>query len=164
MPSVPADLNKTLSSMDLERPEVASAARELRRFARHLWWRRIPFAVNGVLRRRWRVRWNKLWEYSRGLAYGEFAPGTRVLDFGGGATIPVFYLASKGLEVLSLDIDARLADHTNAVAKAEGWRLTGSTFDLTGEEAPAGWGVFDRAVSFCVLEHISKDRVLPVRR
>lgn len=165
MPSLPADANRTLTPSDLERPEVAAAARDLRRFARRLWWRGVPFAVNGVLRRRWRIRWNKLWEYARGLAYGDFRPGLRTLDFGGGATIPVFYLAATGGEVLSLDIDRGLSDHTNAVARKMGWRLVGSTHDLTREEAPEGWGLYDRVISFCVLEHLPKDlQRLAIRR
>jgi hypothetical protein len=154
--AAPSQINKTISPADLQRPEVAAAAVALRRFVRRLWLGRIPCAVNGVLKLRWRIRWNKLWEYSRGLAYGDFQPGQRVLDFGGGATIPVFYLAGNGCEVFSLDIDARLTAHTNAVAQRKNWRLTGSTVDLTGAEPPADWGRFDRVISFCVIEHLPK--------
>lgn len=153
----PANVNKTLSSADLRLPEVAAAAARLRRFALWLAVRRAPFAVNGVLRWRWRIKWNKLWEYARGLAYGGFAPGHRVLDFGGGATIPVLYLARAGCDVLSLDIDERLTAHTSALARRFGWRLDGSTFDLTQQDAPGAWGRFDRVISFCVIEHIAKD-------
>ncbi|MDW8310497.1 MAG: class I SAM-dependent methyltransferase [Verrucomicrobiales bacterium] len=153
---LPADLNKTISWADLKRPEVAAAGRELSRTARRLWLKRVPFAVNGVLKWRWRVKPNKLWEYARGLAYGDFQPGQRVLDFGGGATIPIFHLAQSGCEVWSLDIDTRLTAQTNAVAKRLGWRLKGSTFDLTQNAAPPDWGRFDRVISFCVIEHLPK--------
>jgi cyclopropane fatty-acyl-phospholipid synthase-like methyltransferase len=105
---------------------------------------------------RWRIRWNKLWEYSRGLAYGEFQPGMRVLDFGGGATIPLLSLARDGCDVLSLDIDERLTGHTNLVSEKLGWKLRGSSFDLTQSDAPVEWGRFDRVISFCVIEHIPK--------
>jgi protein-L-isoaspartate O-methyltransferase len=158
--SVPANVNKTLSRADLRRPEVAAAAARLRRFALWLAVRRASFAVNGVLRWRWRIKWNKLWEYARGLAYGAFAPGQRVLDFGGGATVPVLYLARAGCEVLSLDIDPRLSAHTNALARRFGWRLEGSTLDLTQQDAPQAWGQFDRVISFCVIEHIPKEAQL----
>jgi protein-L-isoaspartate O-methyltransferase len=154
--SVPGDVNKTLSPADLRRPEVRAAAAALRRTALWLALRRTPFAVNGVLRWRWRIKWNKLWEYARGLAYGEFRPGQRVLDFGGGATIPVLHLAREGCEVLSLDIDPQLTAHTRALAQRFGWRLDASTFDLTQHDAPEAWGRFDRVVSFCVIEHIPK--------
>ncbi len=155
--SIPADVNKTLAAEDLRRPEVAAAAAVLRRTA---WWlalRRVPFGVNGVLRWRWRIKWNKLWEYARGLAYGAFEPGQRVLDFGGGATVPVLHLARAGCSVLSLDIDAALTGHTNALARRFGWPLEGSTFDLTQQPAPAAWGQFDRVISFCVIEHLPKE-------
>jgi len=80
----------------------------------------------------------------------------RVLDFGGGGTIPLFQLARRGCEVLSLDINQDLTKHTNAVAGQMGWQLTGSTFDLTANEAQSEWGKFDRVISFCVIEHIPK--------
>ena len=157
MLDLPANVNKTISPRDLERPEVAAATHSLRQLAHWLWWKRVRFAVNGVLKIRWRIRWNKLWEYSRGLAYGEFQPGMRVLDFGGGGTIPLLSLARDGCEVLSLDIDQRLTEHTNAVSDKLGWRLRGSPFDLTQNEAPAEWGQFERVISFCVIEHIPKE-------
>jgi protein-L-isoaspartate O-methyltransferase len=158
--TVPADLNKTLSPGDVRRPEVAAAAAALRRTAHGLWFRRTHFAVNGVLKWRRRIKWNKLWEYARGLAYGAFQPGLRVLDLGGGATIPLFHLAQHGCEVFSLDIDEQLTAHTNAVAQKTGWQLRASTFDLTQNEAPAAWSRFDRVISFCVIEHIPKARQL----
>lgn len=151
-------LNKTISRADLQQPEVRAAANALRKFALSLYWQRTPFSVNGVLKRRWRIRWNKLWEYSRGLAYGDFQSGQRVLDFGGGATIPLFYLARLGCEVLSLDIDEKLTHHTNAAAVKHRWKLSGTTLDLTQTEAPTEWGSFDRVMSFCVLEHIPKQQ------
>ena len=114
---------------------------------------------------RWRrIRWNKLWEYARGLAYGEFRPGLRVLDFGGGSTAPVFYLASMGCDVVSLDIDANLTRQANAVAQLTGWPLHGSAFDLACREPRADWGPFDRVISFCVIEHIAKRRQLETLR
>src|SRR5881296_3793943 len=128
MTACPPDVNKTISLADLQRSEVVSPARALNQFGRHLWWKRVPYAVNGALRMRFKhIRWNKLWEYSRGLAYGQFQSGMRVLDFGGGATIPLFWLARNGCEVLSLDIDRKLADHTNRVGEQMKWPVRGST-------------------------------------
>lgn len=154
MNNIPLPLNKTISPADLDQPEVAAAARTLSGFGHRLWFRGIPFAVNGVLKQRWRIRWNKLWEYARGLAYGDFQAGQRVLDFGGGATIPIFYLAQLGCDVMSLDIDEKLTAHTNAVARRTGWRLAGSTLDLTRQGPPQDWQPFDRVISFCVIEHL----------
>jgi len=159
MTAIPSDINKTICPCDLNRSEVSAAKVALSKFARQLWWKRVPFAVNGALRMRFRrIRWNKLWEYARGLAYGDFQPGMRGLDLGGGATIPLFYLARNGCEVFSLDIDQKLANYTTAAAKQMGWRLQGSTFDLTADEAPVEWAKFDRVISFCVIEHIPKDK------
>jgi hypothetical protein len=56
VPEIPTNINKTLSPTDLERPEVAAAARPLKRLACRLWWKRVPFAVHGVLKMRWRIR------------------------------------------------------------------------------------------------------------
>lgn len=87
MTSISADINKTISPSDLPRPEVAQQVQALNRFGRQLWWKRVPYAVNGALRMRFRhIRWHKIREYARGLAYGDFQTGMRVLDFGGGAT------------------------------------------------------------------------------
>ncbi len=157
MTSIPPNINKTISPSDLPRPEVAQQVQALNRFGRQLWWKRVPYAVNGALRMRFRhIRWHKIWEYARGLAYGDFQQGMRILDFGGGATIPLFYLTRNRCEVLSLDINQKLTDHTNAVAEQMGWKLKGSTFDLAAREAPMEWGKFDRVISFCVIEHIPK--------
>ncbi|HEV8385044.1 MAG TPA: class I SAM-dependent methyltransferase [Candidatus Acidoferrales bacterium] len=136
-------------------------AGQLRRFALRLGLSGTRYAVNGILRHRYWVRENKLWEYARGLACILAARGTRetfrVLDFGGAATIPVFYLASAGSDVHCLDIDATLSDWTNQVAKRRGWKLRATTHNLVTTPAPAEWGQFDAAISFSVLEHIAKE-------
>jgi hypothetical protein len=150
-------LNKTISRQDLEHPEVAEASRRINRLVRWMWWRRRPFAVNAALRTRWRIRWHKMWEYSRGLAFGDFQSHMRVLDFGGAATIPVFYLGRLGCELLSLDIDEKLSAYTNQVAQRLHWNVRSSTFDLTQDEPPSQWGTFDRIISYCVIEHIPKN-------
>ena len=157
--------SKTFSPGDLAAPPVAHSASALQRFALRLGLSGARFAVNGVLRRRFRVRRHKLWEYARGAACvlaAERAGGgaCRVLDFGGGATLPVFYFADCGCEVLTLDIDASLAEATNLLAAGRGrqrrWRLRGSTHDLTQAPPADEWGAFDAVVSFSVLEHLPK--------
>jgi len=150
-------LNKTADPEDLKLAEVRKAAERLKKLSHWLWWRRIPYALNGALRTRWRIRWHKLWEYSRGLAFGDFDKAARVLDFGGGATLPIFLLAKEGRQVLSLDIDSSLTDHTNMLARKFGWPLNGSTFDITRNEVPGDWEPFDRVISYCVIEHIPKE-------
>jgi cyclopropane fatty-acyl-phospholipid synthase-like methyltransferase len=78
----------------------------------------------------------------------------RVLDFGGAATLPIFYFARLGCEVLSLDIDEELSKYTNELASQRDWNVRSSTLDLTRNKAPVEWGKFDRVVSYCVLEHL----------
>lgn len=158
--------SKTLGWDDLHTAKVAPVYADLRRFALRLGMSGTRFAVNGILKRRWWVRRAKLWEYARGLActlQGAPAPrkmvrdaaeGMRVIDFGGGATLPISWLAASGAEVLCLDVDAALAEWSNQVAQQRGWKLQATTHDLTKAEAPAEWGQFDAAISFSVLEHI----------
>ena len=156
--------SKTLSLDDLRTLEVMPAWRDLRRFALRLGIAGTPFAVNGILRRRMWVRPHKMWEYARGVACVLAAASQRggeqprVLDFGGGATLPVFFLASRGCNVLSLDIDAALTAFTNVVAMKQGWPLHGSTRDITskGHEIAEEFGKFDAVISFSVLEHVPK--------
>ncbi len=163
---------------------MARVARALERFALRLGLSGVRFAVNGVLRRRFRVRRHKLWEYARGVAcvlaaataaqlheddtplaedriVGAVGSLRRVLDFGGGATLPIFYLAHCGSEVLSLDIDAALTEASNRVSigrgRRRGWRLRGSTYDLAQSPPSEEWGRFDAVISFSVLEHLAKE-------
>lgn len=176
-----AFFSKTLDLADLRHPRIAPVFSHLGRFALRLglgtWpfllrhsFRGLPFAVNGVLRRRFRVRPHKMWEYARGVScvlgaspfqQREDPPGMRVLDFGGGATLPVFFLAHAGCKVICLDIDPRLTEWTNHVAQNHGWELLGSTFDLTQvnvdpQNFGGAWGAFDAVISFSVLEHLPK--------
>jgi SAM-dependent methyltransferase len=152
--------SKTYSPADLHHPPARPTASQLRRFALRLGLSGTRFAVNGILRHRLWVRENKLWEYARGLSCilsaSQPAGALRVLDFGGAATIPIFFLASLGCDVLCLDIDTALSNWTNHVAKRRGWKLHASTHNLVTTPAPAEWGLFDAVISFSVLEHIPK--------
>jgi len=152
--------SKTYSPADLKHPCVLPLARVLRRHAFWLGLQATPFAVNGILRRRFWVRSNKLWEYARGLSCilsaSQPAEALRVLDFGGAATTPIFFLASLGCDVLCLDIDTALSHWTNHVAKRHGWKLQASTHNLVASPALEDWGLFDAVISFSVLEHIPK--------
>jgi protein-L-isoaspartate O-methyltransferase len=155
-------LNKTYEGEDLRPLEVRGMARQLSRYARRLFLRGIPFAVNGVLRRRFYVRKFKMWEYARGLAYAGIKPGMRILDFGGGATLPVFYLAEQGCDVMSVDINERFTEYTKAYAKRRGLRLSANSVNLVTTRVPPEWGTFDRILSFCVIEHLPKEAQAPM--
>jgi hypothetical protein len=148
-------LNKTISKSDLRLPEVWDRGKELTHFMRRLLWRGERCAINGVRKCRWRIPWNKLWEYSRGLAYIPYQKSWRVLDFGGGASLPVYHLASMGMEVHSYDIDAHLNAEAQAMAEKHGWDLKTETRDLTLQPLPET-ELFDWAISYCVIEHLPK--------
>jgi cyclopropane fatty-acyl-phospholipid synthase-like methyltransferase len=117
--------------------------------------------VNGVSKRRYRIRWNKLWEYSRGLAYVPWQKGWTAVDFGGGATLPVYYLASQGVTVHSYDIDTALTAEAQAAAAKHQWPVVATTQDLTSDTANTPSGV-DWIMSFCVLEHLPRELQLKV--
>ena len=157
-------LNKTYEEADFLEPDVDAMARKLRWYARRLFLRGIPFGVNGVIRRRFYIRRFKMWEYARGLAYSRIAPGMRVLDFGGGATLPVFYLAERGCEVMSVDINRQFVDATNALAARRGWKLSANLTNLCEAPAPPEWGTFDRVLSFCVIEHLPRAAQIPTMK
>ncbi len=146
-----------MDKADFSDPSSALMRRQLSWYAKKLFLRRIPFAVNGVLRKRYYVRWHKMWEYARSLAYLDIKPGKRVLDFGGGATLPIFYLAENGCEVISVDINEKLTGHTRRISERMGWKLKASTINLCDSEAPAEWGIFEYIVTFCTIEHLKTE-------
>ncbi len=161
--------SKTYSEGDFAHVPTARAAADLRAFTRKLWISGTPLGVNGILKRRLWVRPHKMWEYARAVAAvsmhrdaerdardADPAPSYRVLDFGGAATLPIYYLASKGCDVLCLDVDAVLQGATNSIARKKSWSLRGSAHDLTHAPLPESEGQFDAAISCSVLEHIPK--------
>ena len=154
-------LNKTLAYEDLDDLAVAPTCRELRRFVWRWCLRGHRLGVNGKVRRRVRVRPQKMWEYSRALALTGVARSPEplaILDVGGAMTLPVFYLASLGHRVVSLDIDKALVDETNRTAARARLPVRAFTTNLVEEEPSAeslgAPGGFDRAYCLCVIEHI----------
>lgn len=146
---------------DLADPAVKRQADILLRFARGMLFRGQRFAVNGVSKPRWRIRWHKMWEYARGLALVPWKPGWSAIDFGGGATLPVYFLAKQGVRVTSFDIDAALTDEARHMAAKRRWPLEASTRDLTVDPLRPD-ETFDWAMSFCVLEHLPRTQQLDV--
>jgi len=147
-------LNKTMDREDLIDYPASTVKKELSRLARNLFLQGVPFAVNGFLKKRFYVRWYKMWEYARSLAYLDIKEGDRVLDFGGGATLPVFYLAGKGCEIISVDLNDKLVSHANEVSEKKGWKLKSSTVNLCEKDIPVQWGVFKYIITFCTIEHL----------
>jgi SAM-dependent methyltransferase len=138
---------------------MAPWASALRRFALRLGLESTPFAVNGILRRRVWVRRHKLWEYAAmaaSLPSGGGERRLRILDFGGAATLPIYFFASRGCHVECLDIDLPLCRATRRAAERHSWPLLASSLNLVESPPPDHWMPFDAVVSASVLEHIPK--------
>ena len=152
--------SRTYEPDDLALPQVSRWARAVRTFGARLALRGTPFAVNGVLRHRFFARRHKLWEYAVSAACLLPTAGNvrlRVLDFGGAATLPIYFLAAHGCEVECLDIDEKLCAATRKAATRHGWPLDASTDNLLQSPAPPNWiGGFDAVISASVLEHLPK--------
>jgi SAM-dependent methyltransferase len=132
----------------------------MRRFAAGLGLRGTPFAVNGILHRRIVVSAHKLWEYAVSAACILNGPPSprplSILDFGGAATLPIYFFAARGHRVECLDIDEKLCEATRRAASRHQWPLRISSLNLVESAAPADWGPFDAVISASVLEHIPK--------
>ena len=150
-------INKTMDRADLKEDGIPAIRRSLDKFARKLFFKGIPFSVNGYLRWNYHIGWYKLWEYARGFKYCGIEKGMKVLDVGGAATVPVFYAAARGCSVYSVDIDEKLVRHTKKASKKKGWNIHAACINLCEGELPEDWDGFDVAVSFCVIEHINEE-------
>lgn len=148
--------HRSLSLADLRLPEIRAESRQLGTLLRRLFMRGQPVAVNAIPHRRFYIRRYKLWEYASGLALSDWRRASRVLEFGGAATLPGYLLASRGKRVMVLDTDPSLVSLGQRTATRFGWPIENSTVDITEDELPAGWPEFDLAMSFCVIEHMSK--------
>ncbi len=153
--------SRTYDPRDFELSQMAPWVRALRAFGARLGIQGTPFAVNGVLRRRLYARRHKLWEYAAAVAclYADGERRLRILDFGGAATLPVYFFASRGCEVSCLDIDAALCEATNRAAVRHRWKLRAAPVDLLDSEPSPGMrGPFDAVISASVLEHLPKNQ------
>ncbi|MDO8559768.1 MAG: class I SAM-dependent methyltransferase [bacterium] len=101
--------------------------------------------------------WFLYWEIAWVVINNHWQPGMRVLDLGGSSSLFSYYLASKGLEVTTVDLQPELVDNANRVAAAMGWRLNNLVMDMRHLTVP---GPFDHITSICVYEHLPwHDRV-----
>ena len=151
--------SRTYDPRDLALPQMAPWARSLRAFGARLGFRGTPFAVNGLLRRRFVVRRHKLWEYAASAAclFADGEKRLRILDFGGAATLPIYFFAARGSQVACLDIDEPLCEATRQAVARHRWPLQVSSVNLVERPMPAELGgPFDAVISASVLEHLPK--------
>ena len=99
-----------------------------------------------------RVPWFLLWEIAWLVANTPIRRGARVLDMGGAGSLFSCYLASRGCEVHTIDIDAGLCAVADRQASAMNWRLIPQCMDMTRLTYPDAH--FDHIFSVCVFEHL----------
>jgi SAM-dependent methyltransferase len=100
----------------------------------------------------WFLYWEAYWATRRG---PQLAPGARVLDAGGTASLFSNYLASHGVETYSIDLNPRLVEAGRTTAEAMGWKLRSYSMDMAKLDFADGF--FDHAYSICVFEHLEAE-------
>jgi methyltransferase family protein len=95
--------------------------------------------------------WFLYWEIAWLTINNDFAPGQRLLDLGGCSSLFSLYMASKGLDVVALDLNDELVANGNKVAAATGWALRNVRMDIRDLDLPER---FDHITSVCVFEHL----------
>ncbi len=180
MPSVTSDsldvINKTMDPDDLRSPAARAIIEELDRLIVMLRERRLPisswygrFDLDGEpdsferLNRGYgyapleraaddvHFPWFLYWEIVWVVLHGGLARPQRVLDLGGAASLFSYYLASKGHQVTTVDLQEPLVEAGNLVARTMGWTLTNRIMDMRQLSMSAR---FDHVTSICVFEHI----------
>ncbi|MEK6642665.1 MAG: class I SAM-dependent methyltransferase [Planctomycetota bacterium] len=99
-----------------------------------------------------RVPWFLLWEIAWLVANTPIRPGARVLDMGGAGSLFTCYLASRGMDVHTIDLQDNLCRRTADIADRMKWRLTARQMDMSRLEYPDSH--FDHVFSVCVFEHL----------
>ncbi len=95
--------------------------------------------------------WFLYWEIAWIVMNNDFRAGDRLLDLGGSSSLFSYYMASKGLEVVTVDLQSDLVKNANDVAAKAGWQLSNHVMDMR-ELAFAE--PFDHIASVCVFEHL----------
>jgi 2-polyprenyl-3-methyl-5-hydroxy-6-metoxy-1,4-benzoquinol methylase len=102
--------------------------------------------------------WFLYWEIVWVVLNNDFKPEHRVLDLGGSSSLFSYYLASKGVDITTIDLQKELVDNANFVAKEMSWDLKNHVMDM--RELNFDPTKFDQITSICVYEHIPMyDRV-----
>jgi len=95
--------------------------------------------------------WFLYWEIVWVIMNAEFSKGQKVLDLGGSSSLFSYYLASKGLDVTTVDLQKNLVENANRVSQQMGWTLTNHVMNMSDM---AFSSQFDHITSICVYEHI----------
>ncbi len=168
-------INKTMDRADLSRPDCRDVLDELFGLMRRMRRRGVSYSswygTLGAWPGPWetinrgrdyepfpgnpdevRVPWFLLWEIAWVVANTPLRPGSRVLDMGGAGSLFACFLASRGHEVLAIDLNPQLVEQTERIGRAMGWRLRGQVMDMRVLAFPDRH--FTHVFSICVLEHL----------
>ena len=97
--------------------------------------------------------WEIYWVYSN----LHLKEKSLVLDIGGACSLFSFYLASKGMKVVAIDINQKVVDEANRIAKV--MNLNYEAICMDAEEYLKSCNLkFDCITSICVFEHIEKNK------
>lgn len=101
--------------------------------------------------------WFLYWEIVWLVLNSNFDAHDRLLELGGSSSLFSYYMASKGLDVYTVDINEGLVRNANHVANVMGWKMQNHVMDMRNLHFAEK---FDRITSICVYEHIPMyDRV-----
>jgi len=101
-----------------------------------------------------RYPWFLYWEIAWLDAHNDFHAGQRLLDLGGSSSLFSCYMAARGLDVVTMDLNEKLVANGEALAVETGWSLHNVRMDMRDlDEATLG-GRFDHITSVCVFEHL----------
>ena len=95
--------------------------------------------------------WFLYWEIIWVVLNNNFSNKHSVLDLGGSSSLFSYYLASKGVNIITTDLQKDLVDNANIVAKQMGWNLENYVMDMRELNFDS---CFDHITSICVYEHI----------
>lgn len=97
--------------------------------------------------------WFVYWEIWWLLRNTPLAPGAKVLDVGGTASLMSCLLASEGYEVCSIDLNDDLRKYGEYISRVMDWpNLMSYAMDASQLEFPRSF--FDACVSVCTFEHM----------
>jgi 2-polyprenyl-3-methyl-5-hydroxy-6-metoxy-1,4-benzoquinol methylase len=103
-----------------------------------------------------RIPWYLYWEIYWVMKNGpKITSSMRLLDAGRTSSLFSCYLASLGAEVHSIDLNERLVDNGNKIAKAMGWNMI--SYAMNMKKLSFEDEYFDHAYSICVFEHLDYD-------
>lgn len=169
------NINKTMDRADLERPGCQTVLLELFGLMRRMQSRGAPYSSWYGAVDAWpsawehinrgesyksypgnpdelRIPWFLLWEISWLASNTSMRPAARVLDMGGAGSLFSCYLASRGCEVHTIDLQEDLCRQAGKTASTMGWRIDARRMDMTQLDYPDGH--FDHVFSVCVFEHL----------